>query len=645
LVNEGGRWLIDDIDLETSEKAERDLARFLEKHPEARMITGNSANAVESVRKLRELGKALAVYANDNEAKYPDALQELYEQDYVDRKDLEWFLENVEYVGKGKTAADPPNMVIAYDKTLLEKGKGTNVLFNDTYVGFENPEQLKKRGITGPEKKKAAIGRGRSAAYVHKQLEQIVDLSGFRPEMAFSEALEELKNSVEPALVIVVLWRDLEEKAEVDRTTPINLDPIPAIRLGTALELLLRSVSAGGAKLGYVVDDGVVIIATAESLPDELETRVYDIYGFIRSGATPGQGGGYGGYGGGYGGYGGDGGYGGGYGGYGGYGRGGYGGYGGDGGYGGGYGGYGGYGRGGYGGYGGYGRGGYGGTGGYRRGGYGGSDYSKADEIRQRIIETIEPNSWSGVGGYGAIQIQGDRELIVRQDRQTHQKIEALLKGMAKPAIAIESRFLIVPADANEIKDFFEEENIEFGPDANDSYSAGRILDSEQASRLLKLIAGHRGSRTLTAPKVTVLDGEWAELRVQKDVNYISGYTEPNFPLDRPKSKQDSIETGTWIKVLPRLTKGTKNILLDVDFEVSDLIGFEERTYKGKYPYQIPETEVVSISTRVLVPDGETVLIGGRKIRAKNEDGQRVEKNLLVLIKAKKLDQEDTQVK
>ncbi|MHC4619502.1 MAG: M56 family metallopeptidase [Planctomycetota bacterium] len=156
LVNERGKWLIDDIDLETVEKAEQDIARFLEDHPEAEIIEGNSGNRVESAKKLQELGKAVLIYANDDEGNYfPENLQKLRDGDYIDATALKWFSENVEYLAKGRTAAGPPDMILAYDKSLLLRGGGTNVLFNDSHVEFIKPERLGKLGIS-------AFGRRRT---------------------------------------------------------------------------------------------------------------------------------------------------------------------------------------------------------------------------------------------------------------------------------------------------------------------------------------------------------------------------------------------------------------------------------------------------------------------------------------------------
>jgi prepilin-type processing-associated H-X9-DG protein len=103
---------------------------------------------MESAEKLKGLGKALTIYANDDEeGRFPDTLQQLLEGDYVSKEDLEWLVENIEYLGKGKKAVDAPISPIALDKTLLQKCGGTNVLFLDGHIAFKRPKQLKELGI------------------------------------------------------------------------------------------------------------------------------------------------------------------------------------------------------------------------------------------------------------------------------------------------------------------------------------------------------------------------------------------------------------------------------------------------------------------------------------------------------------------
>ena len=102
--------------------------------------------------------------------------------------------------------------------------------------------------------------------------------SSFRPDMPFADAIHILRYSTKPPLNIAVLWRDLEENANIYRDTPIGIEGLSGISLRMHLKLLLMAVSAGSpAQLGYTVDDGVIIIATRESLPVRMKARVYDV--------------------------------------------------------------------------------------------------------------------------------------------------------------------------------------------------------------------------------------------------------------------------------------------------------------------------------------------------------------------------------
>ncbi|MHB0946386.1 MAG: hypothetical protein ACYC3B_04390 [Sedimentisphaerales bacterium] len=105
-------------------------------------------NRTSSAKRLSELGKALIVFANDNNEKYPESLQDLSMVD-VNAEDLAWLTENIEYIGNKVKLTDLPNAVIAYDKALFEgeNSEGTNVLYNDLHVSFEKNNSLEKLGI------------------------------------------------------------------------------------------------------------------------------------------------------------------------------------------------------------------------------------------------------------------------------------------------------------------------------------------------------------------------------------------------------------------------------------------------------------------------------------------------------------------
>ena len=112
--------------------------------------------------------------------------------------------------------------------------------------------------------------------------------SNFTPDMPFNDAINILRNTTIPPLNIVVLWKNLEA-VDIYRDTPIGIDGSSGVPLRTHLKLLLMSLSAGSTeKLGYVVNDGVIIISTEGSLPNRFRTRIYDITDLV---GTPAGGG------------------------------------------------------------------------------------------------------------------------------------------------------------------------------------------------------------------------------------------------------------------------------------------------------------------------------------------------------------------
>ena len=126
-------------------------------------------------------------------------------------------------------------------------------------------------------------------AAVQEQLEQIVDLSNLTQRMTFEDVVMELKNSVDPPLQIQPNWNDLLEMAEIEPTTPAMVDPLTGIKLRKALEVLLAGVSSDFAELGYVVDEGVIVIATEDAIPNKMVTHVYEIPALVHSAGSAGS--------------------------------------------------------------------------------------------------------------------------------------------------------------------------------------------------------------------------------------------------------------------------------------------------------------------------------------------------------------------
>jgi hypothetical protein len=102
--------------------------------------------------------------------------------------------------------------------------------------------------------------------------------SSFTRDMAFGQALNILRNAAHPPLPIIVLWKDLDRNADIDQHTPIGMEGVSGVSLHTHLDLLLLAVSADSpTKLSYVINNGIIIVATQDNLPIKRSTYVYDI--------------------------------------------------------------------------------------------------------------------------------------------------------------------------------------------------------------------------------------------------------------------------------------------------------------------------------------------------------------------------------
>jgi prepilin-type processing-associated H-X9-DG protein len=108
----------------------------------------NLEQQLESAEKLKELGSALSTYSKGHAGNFPKSPGDL--KSYGAEELLTWAAEHVAYLGGGETSLvdEPTGVAIAYDRALLEKAGGTNVLFYDGHVEFCRLKKLEALGIS-----------------------------------------------------------------------------------------------------------------------------------------------------------------------------------------------------------------------------------------------------------------------------------------------------------------------------------------------------------------------------------------------------------------------------------------------------------------------------------------------------------------
>ncbi|MBE0536655.1 MAG: hypothetical protein IH624_13395, partial [Phycisphaerae bacterium] len=135
--------------------------------------------------------------------------------------------------------------------------------------------------LTARRKEEGFTSRDPVDAAVYRQLEQVVDLSLLTEDTTFAEAMNVIRNAVDPPLPIVIMWNDIRDNAFIDKTNVIGIpgEGLSSVALVTGLKRVIEAVGGSGdlAQVAYVVDKGLITVATKDYLPTEYKPIVYDV--------------------------------------------------------------------------------------------------------------------------------------------------------------------------------------------------------------------------------------------------------------------------------------------------------------------------------------------------------------------------------
>jgi general secretion pathway protein D len=456
---------------------------------------------------------------------------------------------------------------------------------------------------------------------------------------------------------IFVNWKALEA-AGLDRNTPVSAR-LRNVKFSKALTVILDSVSGGTVPLGFTIDDGVITISTGEDLDKNTLTRVYDIRDLIidipdfdnapqfnlqqTSQQGEGSGGGSGGGGGG-------------------------------------------------------GGGGSGGGGLFGNSGGGQTEEEDVGKTRQELIDeitklvtdTVAPDSWRDAGGsVGAIrELSG--QLIVTQTPENQRQLVNLLEQLRETRaiqVTVETRFLTV--QRNFLEDIGVDLDFAFNirnngrrtlsPVAfstNSDFtaapttaapgtiagsatapqgfslgglapgSAATFLDDFQVNLLLRATQAAQNSTFVSAPRVTLFNGQRAFVLVATQQAYISdlnaqtgtgvGIFDPEIGI---------VSSGVLLDVVATVSADRKYVTLTLRPQLAQLVDLEEFLFQvggtstfggtgdesfiggGATPsgiVQQPIIQITQVNTTVSVPDGGTLLLGGQTVAGETEREQGV---------------------
>jgi len=309
-----------------------------------------------------------------------------------------------------------------------------------------------------------------------------------------------------------------------------------------------------------------------------------------------------------------------------------------------------------------------------------------AQSLRQLIQESIEPDSWFELSDLGEGTIMTypttqPKKLAVYQTAEVHQQIADLLDQLRKALgeqVSIEARYLVVSENFLEdigldldfsyniggkwgLMTFSQGSSVVAAPTIGTGVAGsmgnittenpsmgiiggyGSVLDDLQVSFILRATQARSDSKSLAAPRLTVMSGERASFSLTDMVSYALPPTQTQGTFQTGGGQGTVGQSGTYqnvqylnigsmLGISPTISKDKKYVLLNIQTTQTDLLGFAthqvadtsggDGTTDGEpnsYPVQVPETETANVMTRVSVPDGGTLLLGGHKIAAQAE--------------------------
>lgn len=153
--------------------------------------------------------------------------------------------------------------------------------------------------------------------------------------------------------------------------------------------------------------------------------------------------------------------------------------------------------------------------------------------------------------------------------------------------------------------------------------AVGDFSGDNQFGALISALAKDADTNVLSTPTVVTLDNEEAEIIVGQNVPFVTG----NYTTSTGSSAASSVgnpfqtiqrdDVGIKLKVKPQINEGNA-VKLEIAQEVSSVVPSANAATQG------PTTNKRSIKTKVLVEDGQVLVLGGLIDENLNENAQKV---------------------
>jgi beta-lactamase regulating signal transducer with metallopeptidase domain len=221
------------------------------------------------------------------------------------------------------------------------------------------------------------------------------------------------------------------------------------------------------------------------------------------------------------------------------------------------------------------------------------------------IQDTIATDSWIDRGGSTGSIREADGQLIVRQSPENHRQLERLLEQLRETGsvqIVVESRFIAGPSVLDDLRRVTLEKQIISEP------LQPMFLNDDQAQALLNSIQGSSTSSTLSAPRVTLFNGQRASVTVHTETAYVADFKRKPDGQFEPVTK--TVKSGLNFDCQATVSSDRKYVTMTLRPHLARLKSFDQRPWEGSpqdrkdLVVQVPILDKITASSTVSVPDG-----------------------------------------
>lgn len=299
-------------------------------------------------------------------------------------------------------------------------------------------------------------------------------------------------------------------------------------------------------------------------------------------------------------------------------------------------------------------------------GGFGAADPAglEIDQIQALIEESIAPDTWQNPGV--AIDIRQGGTLFINQSPEIHDLVQELLRSLRSQAsLQVNTRIRLLDLR----KAFIEEIGVEyrnldlitngfpgFTRGGNSWFTSGNLtqampentvltpfnttnaglrlnaaFNEAQVNAVFEAMQQERDAIILNAPELTSFSGQRANAQFIRQIAYISDYDVDGGVLNPVISV---LNVGDIIDVRPLVSADRKYVTLEVrptsvilqdvyEERIATVTTLADAAVPLSYPIDLPNVEVRTLRTTVMLPDKGSLMLGGyvRGLRQRTHSG------------------------